>query len=604
MAEQTTIKIGGACGYWGESALSTPQLLKVEGLNYIVYDYLAEITMSIMARARAADPEKGYATDFVSAVLKPNLKTIANKGVKILSNAGGVNPEACGNMVRKLIKDLDLDLKVAVILGDDLTPQINQIAETAPTEMFTGNDFPKSEKIASMNVYLGAKPIVTALRNGADIVITGRCADSALTLAACQHEFEWSDHEYDLLAAGSLAGHLLECGPQATGGNFTDWHLVQDTLHNIGYPVADIHQDGSMVISKPPETGGTVSVGTVSEQLIYEIEDPQNYLLPDVSCDFSEVIVKQTGIDQVSVSGAKGHAPSGKYKVSTTYMDGFKCGALMTFIGYDAAKKARVLGDAIFKRAEHTLRLSNAGDYTEKSIELIGDDSQFGGTNTHSKEVTLKLAAKHSKAEAVGLLLKEMAGIGLATPAGLTAFSAGRPKPSPVIRLFSFLIDSNDLTIECQLDDQSINIPDPLHTVTPTNIIRPNAPDTSNIANGEDMVEIPLIDLAWARSGDKGNRANIGIIARKPEYIPFIWKTLNETAVKDHFKHFQPTSVDRFLMPGMNAINFVLHDTLGGGGIASLRADPQGKAYGQILLHHMIPVPEKLANTIYSEKAN
>jgi hypothetical protein len=601
MTKQTTIKIGGACGYWGESALSTPQLLKVDGLNYIVYDYLAEITMSIMARARASDPEKGYAADFVSAVLKPNLKIIADKGVKILSNAGGVNPEACGNMVRKLVKELDLDLKVAVIIGDDLMPQINQITETAPLEMFAGNAFPAQEKIASMNAYLGAKPIVTALQNGADIVITGRCADSALTLAACQHEFGWSNDEYDHLAAGSLAGHLLECGPQATGGNFTDWHLVKDTIHNIGYPVADIHQDGSMVISKPDGTGGTVSVGTVSEQLIYEIEDPQNYLLPDVSCDFSKVIIEQTNQDQVSVSGAKGRAPSGKYKVSTTYMDGFKCGALMTFVGFDAAKKAQTLGNAVFKRAEHILRLSNAGEYTEKSIELIGDDSQFGGTNTHSKEVTLKLAAKHPKAEAVGLLLKEMAGIGLATPAGLTAFNAGRPKPSPVIRLFSFLIDSDELAIKCQLDDQTISISDPIKAAPSMDIIRPNTPDTSNIANGEDMVEIPLIDLAWARSGDKGNRANIGIIARKAEYIPFIWKTLDEAAVKNHFKHFEATSVDRFFMPGMNAINFVLHDTLGGGGIASLRADPQGKAYGQILLHHMIPVPRELADILQKE---
>ncbi|UTW54768.1 acyclic terpene utilization AtuA family protein [Kordiimonas sp. SCSIO 12610] len=594
------IKIGGACGYWGESAVSTPQLLQVVGLDYIVYDYLAEITMSIMARARASDPEKGYATDFISAVLKPNLKAIADKGVKILSNAGGVNPEACGKIVRSLVQSRGLDLKVAVITGDDLMPQLTKITEQAPTEMFTGGSFPSPDKVASMNAYLGAAPVVAALAGGADIVITGRCADSALTLAACQHEFGWQDTDYDLLAVGSLAGHLLECGPQATGGNFTDWHLVADTIHNIGYPIAEISADGSMIISKPENTGGLVSVGTVSEQLVYEIEDPQNYMLPDVICDLSDVKILEIAQNRAAVSGAKGKPPTGKYKVSTTYMDGYKCGALMTFVGYEAAKKAETLSNAIFKRAEAILRASNAGEYTEKSTELIGNDSQFGGADTGSREVTLKIAAKHPRAEAIGLLLKEMAGIGLATPAGLTAFNASRPKPMPVVRLFSFLIDADQLDIQCEFDNSKIDLPHMSPPLATTDTVRPNPPKKLSF-NGND--EVPLIDLAWARSGDKGDRANVGIIARRPEYLPYIWHSLTEESVKKHFAHFNPSSVERFLMPGMNAINFILHDVLGGGGVASLRADPQGKAYGQILLHYMIKVPEDIMGMINEEKA-
>ncbi len=599
MSNKKTIKIGGASGYWGESAMSTPQLLEVEGLDYIVYDYLAEITMSIMARARANDPNKGYATDFVTAVLKPNLNNIAKKGIKILSNAGGVNPDACGKAVRKLIDELGLDLKVAVILGDDLMPKLDAIASQAPDEMFKGTKFPSVATVASVNAYLGAGPIIEALEAGADIVITGRCADSALTLAACQYEFRWKNSEYDLLAAGSLAGHLLECGPQATGGNFTDWHLVANTIHNIGYPLAEVDETGFITITKPDNTGGLVSVGSVSEQLVYEIEDPQNYLLPDVICDFASVTIHQTDTDRVRVSGAKGRAPTGLYKVSTTYMDGFKCGTLITFVGFDAAKKAKTLGDAVLKRANMKLRASNAGDYTETSIELIGDDSQFGGSDLQSKEVTLKIAARHPKAEALGLLLKEIAGIGLATPAGLTAFNAGRPKPTPMVRLFSFLIPQEDLNVQIQLDENLIDTAKTIQKGRAVDTFRPNSPEIADIANS---IKVPLINLAWARSGDKGDRANIGIIARRADYIPYIWGALTEQSVQQHFAHFNPSSVERFFLPGMNAINFVLHDVLGGGGIASLRADPQGKAYGQILLHHMIEIPAELAHKLEQER--
>jgi hypothetical protein len=599
MSNKKTIKIGGASGYWGESAMSTPQLLEVKSLNYIVYDYLAEITMSIMARARAADPSKGYATDFVTAVLKPNLSNIAKKDVKILSNAGGVNPDACGKAVRKLIAELGLDLKVAIILGDDLMPNLDAIASQAPNEMFKGTKFPSATTIASMNAYLGAGPIIDALKAGADIVITGRCADSALTLAACQYEFGWKNSEYDLLAAGSLAGHLLECGPQATGGNFTDWHLVTDTIHNIGYPLAEIDETGFIIITKPDNTGGLVSIGSVSEQLIYEIEDPQNYLLPDVICDFANVTIHQTDTDRVRVSGAKGRAPTGLYKVSTTYMDGFKCGTLMTFVGFDAAKKAKALGDAVLRRANMKLKASNISNYTETSIELIGNDSQFGTKDLQSKEVTLKIAARHPKADALSLLLKEIAGIGLATPAGLTAFNAGRPKPTPMVRLFSFLIPQEDLNVQIQLNENLIDTAKPVQKGRSVDIIRPNPPKTVDITNN---IKVPLINLAWARSGDKGDRANVGIIARKADYMPYIWNALSEQSVQQHFAHFNPSNVERFFLPCMNAINFVLHDVLGGGGIASLRADPQGKAYGQILLHHMIEIPQELAYKLEQER--
>ena len=276
--------IGGAAGFWGEAAHATPQLLTTPGLNVLVYDYLAEITMSIMARARLKDPALGYAVDFVSEVMARNLPDIANKGVRVLSNAGGVNPQSCAAALREAIDKAGLDLKVAVVSGDDLMARKGDFADT--TEMFDGSAYPDPEKLASINAYLGAFPVAAALDAGADIVVTGRCADSALALAACIHRFGWTPHDYDLLAAGSLVGHLLECGPQSTGGNFTDWEAAGN-LADIGYPVAEVAADGTFAVTKPPETSGIVSPASVGEQMLYEIGDPQAYVLPDVICDFS-----------------------------------------------------------------------------------------------------------------------------------------------------------------------------------------------------------------------------------------------------------------------------------------------------------------------------
>ena len=281
-----SIRIGGASGFWGDSVIATPQLLNGNSLDFIVYDYLAEITMSIMARARSKDPLKGYATDFVSSVMKLNLRQISEQNIKILSNAGGVNPEACADALRELIKEQNLELKVAVILGDDLMNEQDSFIQDKVSEMYSGIDFPNSDKIASINAYLGAFPIAKALEQGADIVITGRSVDSAVTLGACIYSFGWNDKEYDLLSSGSLAGHIIECGTQSTGGNFTDWEKVANNLNDIGYPIVEIKNDGTFTCSKSKSSSGIVNVGTVSEQMLYEIGDPQAYILPDVICDF------------------------------------------------------------------------------------------------------------------------------------------------------------------------------------------------------------------------------------------------------------------------------------------------------------------------------
>ncbi|MFK7731863.1 MAG: acyclic terpene utilization AtuA family protein, partial [Pseudomonadales bacterium] len=230
------IRIGGASGYWGDSARATPQLLADGNLDYIVYDYLAEITMSILARARAKNEQLGYATDFLTAALQPNIEEIARQGVRIISNAGGVNPQACAQAVREMLAEAKVDLKVAFVLGDNLLSQADELVDQNIEEMFSSETFPETDKLLSINAYLGAFPIAQALDMGADIVITGRSVDSAVTLGACIHQFGWGRDDVDRLAAGSLCGHILECGTQATGGNFTDWHLLQGRFETTGYP--------------------------------------------------------------------------------------------------------------------------------------------------------------------------------------------------------------------------------------------------------------------------------------------------------------------------------------------------------------------------------
>ncbi len=587
-----TIKIGGASGFWGEAVSSTPQLLQVDGLDYLVYDYLAEITMAILARMRAKDTTKGYATDFVTGAMAPNLKAISKKGVKVISNAGGVNPAACAAALRDEIAKQGLALKVACIEGDDLMGRLDDLAARQIRDMFTDAAFPDPKTAGSVNAYIGGFPIARALARGADIVVTGRCVDSAVTLGACIHEFGWTESMLDELAGGSLAGHIIECGPQATGGNFTDWRLVADSIADIGYPVAEISSSGDFTVSKPENTGGLVTVGTVSEQLVYEIGDPQAYRLPDVTCDFSAAQIRQSGDDLVTVTGARGYPPSNTYKTCMTFQDGWRIGHLFGFYGEDAEEKGRVFAEAAFTRARRILKSMGAPDYTDTSIEVIGAEAQFGDMRTSppSREVAVKIAASHIDPRATGLLLREATGLGLSTPPGLTGFAGARPKPSPVMALFSFLFPKDEVLIT--ISDAS---GEETRTGAGEAVQTAPAPPAEPVADpAGDMTEVRLIDLAWTRSGDKGDNANVGVIARKPEYLPYIWDALDEDAIRRTFSHFVKGRIERFLLPGSNAMNILMWEALGGGGIRSLRNDPQGKGYGQLALSMPVRIPASM----------
>jgi len=589
MKNGKTLRIGGASGFWGDSVIALPQLLRDEALDFIIFDYLAEVTMSILARARATDPALGYAGDFVERVSK-HLPLIAERGVRLISNAGGVNPHACARLLQDRIAAAGLTLKVGVVEGDDLLDRAGELRGS--TEMFSGAAMP--DKLLSLNTYLGAAPIAKALDMGADIVITGRCVDSAMVLGPCIHAFGWQLDDYESLSGGSLAGHILECGAQASGGLFTDWEETGDWA-DIGYPIAEIERDGAFVTTKVPGTGGIVSRGTVSEQLVYEIGDPRRYLLPDVSCDWADVRIEELGRDRVRVSGAKGSAPPPMFKASATWQDGFRVGTIWTVIGEAAAQKAAKIADAVVRRVAKLIEAQGFAPFTEVSIEVLGAEAAYGPHSQalDAREVVLKIAAKHVERAPLQLLVGEFTSAGTSMAPGFTGMAGNRPKVSPVVRLFSLSVPRALPDVRVTVGDATSQITEPTVAVEDIAAVSP-VPEVADF-NPTGAPEVPLIRLAWGRSGDKGNHANIGIIARKPHYLPFIRAGLDIGTIAKRFEYYAPGKVERFDLPGLDAINFLLHDVLGGGGVMSLRNDPQGKGYAQMLLGMPIPVPLEIA---------
>ncbi len=442
-----TLRIGNGCGFWGDN-LDAPIYLARDGrLDVLTLEYLAELTMSILAIQKQRDPSAGYAADFLDVLdrLTPILQE--QPRLKIITNAGGMNPEACARRAREILaKGRLAQRRIGIVAGDDLMPQLDALLREghALSNLDTGQPLAEvRERIVSANAYLGAGPIVEALKQGAEIIITGRVADASLTVAPAVHAFGWKRNDWNRLAGATVAGHLIECGAQVTGGLWCHWDEAPD-LANVGYPFVDLQDDGSFVISKPDGTGGAVNFETVAEQLLYEVGDPAAYLTPDVIADFTSVSIETAGKDRVQIGRARGKPATDSYKVSIAYRSGYQASGTLVILGPDAAAKAKKSGAMLIERLQ---RVGMAPQH--HLIEVIGTGACVPGVLAdvpEPAEVVLRVAAADPRREIVERFTKEFAPLVTSGPPGVTGYTTGRPPVREVFAYWPALVDKRAVT--------------------------------------------------------------------------------------------------------------------------------------------------------------
>ncbi|MDD8018347.1 MAG: DUF1446 domain-containing protein [Bacteroidota bacterium] len=447
------IRIASGQGFWGDLQIAPIDQVRKGHIDYMMLDYLAEVTMSIMQKQKLKDPKLGYAKDLIP-LFDEILPDIVKKGIKVITNGGGVNPLACRDAIFAVAKKHNIkNLKIGVVYGDDILPEIDALAKKNIhlDNMETGEKLSSvRQHVISANVYFGAQPIVEVLKQGAQIVITGRTTDTGLTLAPMMYEFNWQWDDWNKIAAGTVAGHILECGGQASGGNYTgDWKSVPD-LANIGFPIAEAYPDGKFIITKHDNTGGLVSSSTVKEQLLYEIGNPKNYITPDCVADFTTIHLKDVAANRVEVSGIKGTSATDSYKVSMAYFDGYTAFSTLTYAWPDALAKA--------KRADEILRtrlLKLGLMFDEIRTEFLGYDSCFGPLSQHPEllnEVVMRVGVRGKDKNAMERFSREIAPLILTGPPSVTGFAAGRPKPSEVIAYWPALIPKSAVTPKVEVE--------------------------------------------------------------------------------------------------------------------------------------------------------
>lgn len=600
-----SVRIGNSSGFWGDEPMAMSRQVLTGKLDYLTADYLAEVSMSILAKQQMRIPELGYVPDFLDHV---RLAADGLKGnfPKIITNAGGNNPLACAVATQKLLMELGLSKLVMAVTGDNLMPLITELnPEEKFTNLETGEDFSKISKLmVAANVYTSSEGIYKALQMGADVVITGRASDSALTIGPLIYEMGWAPDDWDKIAAAMVAGHVIECGAQACGGNYTDWEKVQNWT-KIGYPIIEMQEDGSFLVSKGEGTGGLVNQWTVKEQLVYEIGDPMSYIGPDVVADLSQAKVVDCGSDLVRVSNIMGKPAPRRWKVSMAYKDGYKAVGQVVVGGLDAYKKAKLIEEIFWERILFSFE-KKASNYI--GADALGNALAAKGGN----EVLLQFVAYDPDQSKLDIFCKEIAGLILAGPQGMAAHG-GRPKIQEVLSYWPCLIGREKVKQQVwKIEDNGTSrelqgfVSEPC-VLKEHKLPEPQLAFKGNfnlLTPGGEKVEVRMKDLCLARSGDKGNSANLGVLARSKQIYTYLKTRLGSDIIRKWLGDLCEGEIERYEIEGLMGFNFLLGKALDGGGTRSARLDPQGKMLAAAFLSQKVYVPVEIIESVKNQESS
>ena len=588
------IKIGNCSGYYGDKLSAAKDMVEGGPIDVLTGDYLAELTMTILFNQKLQRGEdKGYVGTFLKQI-KDVAETCKKNNIKIVTNAGGLNPSSMANEIINILKEMSIDLKVAYIDGDDLMPRLEELKDQGETfvNIDKNTNLDSTEhNLLTANAYLGAWGIKEALDEGADIVVCPRVTDAAVVIGPAAWKFKWKRTDFDELAGALAAGHIIECGCQATGGNYSFFEEVPSFI-NVGYPIAEIESDGSFTITKHPGTGGLVSVGTVTAQLLYEISSPA-YINPDVISHFDTLEINQIGPDRVRVSGCRGSNPPGKHKVCINLATGYRNGMDLVLTGLDIEAKAKTIADTLF----HSV--GGKDQFDEVSVNLYRTDKKNPNSNEEAM-ATLSISVKSRNPDLVGRLFSaKIIELSLANYPGFFSAGTGK-KPGPVISYWPALIDSKHIKEYVHIDGKTLEI-EPTSQLQFEENYYQKQPVTIELAPQGEMDEISFGRLFGARSGDKGGCANIGVWAKTDLAFSFLYNFLSVEKIKELMPDLNKFSIDRYELPNINSLNFYIHGILEDGVSSNNRMDGQAKSLGEYLRSKTISVPKIIIEEIKND---
>lgn len=598
------IRIANAGGFWGDDLGVLRRQLEGGDVDYISSDFLAEVTMSILRKQQLKDESLGYVTDFVDQIVDV-ADLMQEKGVRMITNAGGINPIGCARKILSELKKKGISLKIAVVEGDNIIDRIDEFypAKASFKNMDSGEEFKDiAAHIQSANIYLGVPPLLKALESGADLILAGRVTDTSVTMAPMIYELGWKLDDWDKLAAGLIAGHIIECGAQSTGGNFTDWQQVE-RWDNMGYPIVEMKQNGEFIVYKHENTGGLINIDTIREQLVYEMGNPAQYISPDVVADFSHLQLEQRGENRVEVKNAKGYPSTPYLKVSMAFEDGYKATSSIVISGGKVLNKAKEFKKIFWDRL--------ATSYLKQNTEFVGYNAchQHLAEDIDPNEILLRLSVYDTDVSKIKDFSMSIAPLILSGPPGV-AVTGGRARMQQVITYWPTLIPKTSISSLVYVLNQegdikkTFEIPSVLgneQELVATKSLA-TSPSSGMREKNRKMNAVSIREICLARSGDKGDTVNIGVLARSRAIYEFIKEELTEERIADLFSGLSKGKVTRFEIDNLMALNFLLEEALDGGGTKSLMIDAQGKTFATALLNQEIVVPEEVLSSLLSEE--